>query len=554
MRTSVRRTLLVASLAVWTAGCGDPFGGPGDSGSGPPFVSNPLASAQLTASRMSLSPSVTAGSGVAYVSLPPATVPGGVLATVRNKHTGNSTFALLADGGFDPVAIAAAVGDTLDITVDLVDGGKLVTFISVVPGRRRPVVVRTAPPPGKRDVTLNSTVVIIFSEPIDPRTVTPQSIALFSGGQRVGGQVLLAVGGLQVEFRSDTALAPSTEYRLTIGSEIADLDGDALLEPLDVVFTTGPAFVTVASVTLDPPAVSVTPGDTLQLRARARDAQGNELGGRLATWSSADSGVARVSASGVVTGVSLGTTTITATIDGVSATASVAVLSVVPRILVDASRDGGVWWFPQWQQEGGFDFTLPHQGKELADYFRSRGYRVDELPRPSFVALGLLRTYDIVIRAVGFGSYAPQEVAAYQQYVNEGGNLLLLGDHMLNLSADELALGFGLEFAGITRGDNLLDSLIAHPITEGVADLGYGVGSGLVAYPASAQLLGFLSAGSYLDLNKNNVQDAGEPSAPPVFGVLPYGAGRVVFCGDTNMWEWIPQPLVDNLLAWFAQP
>lgn len=69
----------------------------------------------------------------------------------------------------------------------------------------------------------------------------------------------------------------------------------------------------------------------------------------------------------------------------------------------------------------------------------------------------------------------------------------------------------------VRRGDH---SLIAHPITEGVADLGYGVGSGLVAYLASA----------------------------------PYGAGRVVFCGDMNMWEWIPQPLVDNLLAWFAQP
>ena len=52
----------------------------------------------------------------------------------------------------------------------------------------------------------------------------------------------------------------------------------------------------------------------------------------------------------------------------VPADARVTVLSAVPRILVDASRDGGVWWFPQWEQQGGFDFTLPHQGKELADY------------------------------------------------------------------------------------------------------------------------------------------------------------------------------------------
>ena len=539
---------------MWAAGCGDPFGGPENPGAGPPFVSNPLASTQLAASPMSLSILGTEGSGVAYVSLPPGTVPGGVLTTIRNRHTDNSTFAFLADGGFDPVAIAADVGDTLDIAVDLVDGGKLVTFISVVPERRQPVVVRTAPPPGKRAVAVNSTVVIVFSEPIDSRTVTMQSVGLFRGGQRVGGQVLLAVGGLQAEFRPDSALAPFTEYRLAIATDIVDLDGDALLEPVDVVFRTGPELVPIASVTLDPPAVSVTPGDLVQLRARAFDAQGNELGGRLVVWLSGDSGIARVSTSGLVIGVSLGATTIVAIIEGVPAFASVAVLSVVPRILVDASRDGGTWWFPQWAQEGGFDFTLPHQGKALADYLRSSGYRVDELPRPYVVTPQLLQTYDIVIRASGFGSYYPAEIAAYQQYVQAGGNLLLLGDHMLNLDADWLALGFGLEFAGITRGDNWLDSLVTHPITEGVELLGYGVGSGLVAYPATAQLLGFLSAGSYLDLNKNDVQDAGEPSAPPVFGVLPYGAGRVVFCGDVNMWEWIPQPLVDNLLAWFAQP
>lgn len=544
------RILLIASLAA-CAGCADPFADTGNADSGPPFVSNPLATAQLAASRVSLSMRGTVGSGVAYVSLPPGTVRGGVLATVGNRRTDDNTIAFLADGGFDPVAIAAAVGDTLDITVDLVDGGEQVMFISVVPGRCRPVVVRTGPPPGKRDVPLNSPIVIIFSEPIDSRTATAQSIRLFRDGQRVSGQVLLAAGGLQAEFRPDDALAPFTVYRLAIGTGIADLDGDALLEHVDVVFTTGRELAPVASVALDPPAVSVTRGDTFRLRARALDAQGNQLGGQPVIWSSDEPGIAAVSPSGLVMGVSLGTTVITATIEGFTASASVSVLSVVPRILVDASRDGGVWWFPQWAQEGGFDFTLPHQGKDLADYFRSMGYRVDELPRPYFVTPALLQGYDIVVRASGFGSYAAEEIAAYQQYVQAGGKLLLLGDHMLNLADDPLALGFGLEFAGITRGENLLDSLVAHPITAGVGPLGYGVGSGLVAYPASAQLLGFLSVGSYLDVNENGVQDAGEPSAPPVLGILPYGTGRVVFCGDVNMWEWIPQPLVQNVLAWF---
>lgn len=45
--------------------------------------------------------------------------------------------------------------------------------------------------------------------------------------------------------------------------------------------------------------------------------------------------------------------------------------------------------------------------------------------------------------------------------------------------------------------------------------------------------------------------DPAEPTGPAVLGVMPYGAGRIVFCGDVNMWEWIPQPLVSNVLEWF---
>lgn len=33
-------------------------------------------------------------------------------------------------------------------------------------------------------------------------------------------------------------------------------------------------------------------------------------------------------------------------------------------------------------------------------------------------------------------------------------------------------------------------------------------------------------------------------------GVMPYGAGTVFFMGDTNSIELVPQPLIDNLLAY----
>src|SRR5690349_15691468 len=40
------------------------------------------------------------------------------------------------------------------------------------------------------------------------------------------------------------------------------------------------------------------------------------------------------------------------------------------QVLVDASRDGGDWWFPQGTT---VDPNAPHQGKALADYLRSQG-------------------------------------------------------------------------------------------------------------------------------------------------------------------------------------
>ena len=78
----------------------------------------------------------------------------------------------------------------------------------------------------------------------------------------------------------------------------------------------------------------------------------------------------------------------------------------------------------------------------------------------------------------------------------------------------------------------------------------YRVGSGVVAYPRYAKILGHLDADSYLDLNDNSVQDAGEPTAPAVLGIMRYGRGRILFAGDVNFLQPVPQPLTDNIVNW----
>lgn len=222
----------------------------------------------------------------------------------------------------------------------------------------------------------------------------------------------------------------------------------------------------------------------------------------------------------------------------------------LPHVLIDASRDGGVWWFPQ---VAPFSAEAGHQGKALADHMRALGYFVDELPRPFVITAELLAEYDIVVRANHFGTYTDAEVQAYTEYVRLGGSLLLLSDHSTHAPPDRIGPALGIQFAGTTRGDNILDTFEAHDVTSGVGPMLYLVGSGIVTLPAGASIIGRLSAQSYLDLNSDGVRDAGDPSAPAVLGVMDFGTGRIVFSGDVNIWETVPQPLVANVLGWLLR-
>ena len=85
----------------------------------------------------------------------------------------------------------------------------------------------------------------------------------------------------------------------------------------------------VASVSITPPSGVVTAGSLLQLRGVPRDAAGAALAGRAVTWSSSDTLRARVSGTGIVSGVRPGAVTITAASGGASGTASVRVVSAV---------------------------------------------------------------------------------------------------------------------------------------------------------------------------------------------------------------------------------
>jgi hypothetical protein len=119
--------------------------------------------------------------------------------------------------------------------------------------------------------------------------------------------------------------------------------------------------VPVASVSVAPPTPSVNVAATVQLTATTRDAGNNVLVGRPVSWSSNDTTKARVSSSGLVTGVAAGSATITATSEGINGTATVTVTPVssgtVDTLFADGFETGALTDFNRWHDIIG-NFTI----------------------------------------------------------------------------------------------------------------------------------------------------------------------------------------------------
>ena len=178
-----------------------------------------------------------------------------------------------------------------------------------------------------------------------------------------------------------------------------------------------------------------------------------------------------------------------------------------PRVLVDASKCGGLWWFPQ---GGPFDPRQYHQGKALADFMRLKGWQVTEIPRGEVITRERLRDADIIIRPPAYFGYSVDEVFAYNESVMAGTRLLLLG----GTSNDMVAQFFGLRFEPHSRFASVR-KWIPHPFTQNInlADVAW---TPITEAPPAAVILAWLSR-------------VEETNPRPVVGYLPHGKGYVVF-------------------------
>ena len=99
-----------------------------------------------------------------------------------------------------------------------------------------------------------------------------------------------------------------------------------------IVTVTASELPVLTTVEVSPATVSVTVDDTVSFSATARDQFGNEMPGVAVAWTSSNETVGTIDADGVFTALATGTTTVTASADGVTGTADVTATAEAPII------------------------------------------------------------------------------------------------------------------------------------------------------------------------------------------------------------------------------
>jgi uncharacterized protein YjdB len=184
--------------------------------------------------------------------------------------------------------------------------------------------------PGNLHALANITVACAPA-PVATVTISPASINLQIGQtsqltatlQDANGNVLT---GRTVTWSSDNgSVATVSGTGLVSASGAGTATITATSEGKSGTASVTVSSIPVASVTVSPATASLSVGQTAQLTATPKDANGNPLLGRPVTWQSSDNTIATVNSSGLVTGVAAGAVTITATSEGKSGTASITV-------------------------------------------------------------------------------------------------------------------------------------------------------------------------------------------------------------------------------------
>jgi uncharacterized protein YjdB len=259
------------------------------------------------------------------------------------------TLAPVATVSLAPSSATLVVGGTVQLQATLTDsGGNVLTGRTItwssdngsVAGVSGTGLV-TAAGTGSANITATSegqsasASIAVSSVPVASVTVAPATVALQSGQTAQLTATTKDANGNPLSGRVVTWSSNNTSVAtvngtglVTAGSASGSATITATSEGQSGTASVSVTFVPVASVTVAPPSASVQAGQTVQLTATPKDANGNPLSGRTVTWSSSNTTVATVNGTGLVSAKAAGSATITATSESQSGTSSITVTQV----------------------------------------------------------------------------------------------------------------------------------------------------------------------------------------------------------------------------------
>jgi len=164
-------------------------------------------------------------------------VPGTILVSPVNTATFTPTVNLLGN----TLYTVTVTTDVEDLAFNNLALQSVWTFTTgAAPDITRPTVVSTVPLAASTGIAVNTTVVVNFSEPMDPATITPLTFTLMQGLITIPGTITF--GPLNTAtFTPTVLLAGNQLHSATLTTGVKDLAGNSLLNQFDWSFTTGTA-------------------------------------------------------------------------------------------------------------------------------------------------------------------------------------------------------------------------------------------------------------------------------------------------------------------------
>lgn len=203
-----------------------------------------------------------------------ALVTGGPLVGVSGP---GGRYTLLAPPGSVEVIATAPSGEhTLRVTAQ-VDAPGAVAQADLALAPQAPSVRAIAPAAGATNVPLASSIIVTFSEPVDPATVVT-ALRLTREGSSIPGSISVAPGSLSATFRPDTLLESSVTYTFVVDPTVRDLTGTPMVSPLVSQFTTADV---IAPPRPAPGAIALTIPDSAGLSTISGSAGSADPGGQV---------------------------------------------------------------------------------------------------------------------------------------------------------------------------------------------------------------------------------------------------------------------------------